>query len=275
MIALFQLIFTAILAAMYGSWFADFTSFMGVFEVIGFYLLINVIYIVLVLILFVISVYVTQRSKKDALWKHQLYMAFAQYIFFSLFRVKPIVKGLENLPKNKRFVVYSNHIEYNDPFYIKQYYNHTPLSYLAKEPLFKIPFVKNVLHSTGCIPIGKLADRSSLESILLTIKAVKSGHPMGIFPEGKRSYSNNPNPFKPGAFKVAEKAKADISLVALYDFSKINRKKFRIRKVKVYMTILPIIKYKDIKDLDTVAISKLAYDMIVAELDWYKKTYES
>ncbi|HKL47569.1 MAG TPA: lysophospholipid acyltransferase family protein, partial [Candidatus Izemoplasmatales bacterium] len=188
-------------------------------------------------------------------------------------RVKPIVKGIDNTPNHQNFVMYANHIEYNDPFYIKMFYDDTTLSFVSKEPLFKYPILRNLLNSIGCIPIGKMADRKSLETILKTIKIVKSGQPMGIFPEGKRSYSNNPQPFKPGAFKVAQKAKADISLVALYDFHKINIHRFRLKKVKIYLTFIPLIKYEDYKDLDTVSISKLAYETINNEINEYKKQF--
>ncbi|MDA3932530.1 MAG: lysophospholipid acyltransferase family protein [Tenericutes bacterium] len=275
MIAILQILVTLVLTIVYGVFLIDFNGLIDVLKVVAFYLTINIIYILLIILIFVLIVLLTEKLRKDALWKHQLLMAFSKYFFCSLLRVKLIVKGKENLPKNNRFVLYSNHIEYNDPLYIKQIYNHTNLSYVSKIPLFKYPIVKNVLRGIGCIPIGKLADRKSLEAILETIKVVKSGQPMGIFPEGKRSYSNNLGSFKPGAFKVAQKAKADISLVVLYDFHEINRKIYRIKKVKVYLTILPLIKYEDIKDLDTIVISNMAYQLIDEELDKYKNKFDS
>ncbi|QWC00679.1 1-acyl-sn-glycerol-3-phosphate acyltransferase [Mycoplasmatota bacterium] len=274
MIAILQILVTLSLTIVYTVIMIDFDAFIDILKVLAFYLTINIAYILLIVILFVLIVLFTQRVKKDALWKHQLLMAFSKYFFSSLLRVKPIVSGQENLPTNNHFVLYSNHIEYNDPFYIKQYYNHTSLSFVSKEVLFKYPILKNLLLGIGCIPIGRLADRKSLEAILETIKVVKAGQPMGIFPEGKRSYSNQMNAFKPGAFKVAQKAKADISLVALYNFHEINRKKLRIKKVKVYISILPLIKFEDIKDLDTVTISNMAFEKINEELDQYKNKFD-
>ncbi len=272
MIAIIQIILTLIFSILYSVFMVDFTSILSILSIVGVYLVLNIIFIISTILTFIILVYTTEKVRVDAIWKHSLLMTFSNYFFCSLLRVKPVVKGLENLPKNNRFVMYSNHIEYNDPFYIKMFYKKTALSFVSKEPLFEYPIVKNLLHSIGCVPIGKLADRKSLEAIIKTIKVVKAGQPMGIFPEGKRSYSNDMNSFKPGAFKVAQKAEADISLVAIYNFHEINRKKLRIRKVKVYISILPLIKYDTFKDLDTVAISDMAYKMINDELDKYKKT---
>jgi 1-acyl-sn-glycerol-3-phosphate acyltransferase len=272
MIAIIQIILTFVLTVIYALTQVDFTSILSILGLVGFYLALNVGYIILIILLFIIVIYATSKVESKNLKKHQLLMVFSKYFFYSLLRVKVEVKGLENLPKDNNFVVYSNHIEYNDPFYLKQYYNHTPLSFVSKEPLFKYPILKTLLMSINCIPIGRLADRKSLEAILETIKTVKNGQPMGIFPEGKRSYSNNLGDFKPGAFKVAQKAKADISLAVLYNFHEINKNYFRIKKVKVYMTILPLIKYEEFKDLDTITLSKLAYEKINKELDNYKNT---
>lgn len=274
MIAKLQIFVTLVLTIIYGVYLIDFSGIVDVLKIVAFYLTINIIYIFIVILVFVLIIMLTQKVRKDSLWKHQLLMVFSKYFFYSLLRVKVIVSGEENLPTNNRFVMYSNHIEYSDPFYIKQYYNHTSLSFVSKEPLFKYPILKNLLLGIGCIPIGRLADRKSLEAIIETIKVVKNGQPMGIFPEGKRSYSNTMGTFKPGAFKVAQKAKADISLVTLFDFHEINRKPIRIKKVKVYITILPLIKYEDIKDLDTITISDMAYKMIDKELNRYKNKFD-
>ncbi|MCF7923863.1 MAG: 1-acyl-sn-glycerol-3-phosphate acyltransferase [Candidatus Izimaplasma sp.] len=271
MLAIIQIIVTILFTILYGIFSFDFFNIFYILEIIGVYLLSNVIYIILIISIFILIVYMTSKMSKKSLKKHRLLMMFSNYFFNSLLRVKPIVKGLENIPKDNNFVVYANHIEYSDPFYLKQFYNDSPLSFVSKEPLYKYPILKTLLNSIGCIPIGKLADRKSLEAILQTIKVVKEGQPMGIFPEGKRSYSNEMQPFKPGAFKVASKAKADISLVTLFDFHEAQVNKLRLRKTKIYLTILPLIKYEDYKDLDTVEISKLAYKKIDEELNNYKQ----
>jgi len=275
MIVIIQAILTLILSVFYAIEVVDFTNWLSILSLVGFYIGINIAYALIVILLFIVIVYLTRKVNVKAIWKHDLYMMFSRYFFYTLLRVKVIVKGLENLPKNKRFVVYANHIEYNDPLYIKQYYKHTSLAFIAKKPLFRYPIVKDVLKSVGCIPIGRLADRESLEAILKGIKQVKDGQPMGLFPEGKRSYSNDLDVFKPGAFKVAQKSKADLSLVVLYDFHKINEKKLRLRKVKVYMTILPVIPYESYKNMDTVQISQMVYQLINQELDQYKNMKNS
>jgi len=275
MIAILQLFFTIGMTALYAIEIMTPFAWTKLLMIIAVFLGLNVLYIIVVILIFIIIIFLTKNIDSRSIRKHNLLMMFSNYFFFSLLRVKVIAEGLENLPKDNHFVMYSNHIEYNDPFYIKKYYPNSNLAFVAKEPLYRFPILKTLLKSIGCIPIGRLADRRSLQSILKTIEQVKSGQAMGIFPEGKRSYSNDMGEFKPGAFKVATKAKADISLVAIYDFHEINRHMFRLRKVKVYLKVLPLIQYETIKDMDTVSISRMAREKIDEQLTYYKNTVKN
>ncbi len=239
-------------------------------KVILVFLGVNLIYTLIALMIFVLFIFLTEKLPGKALWKHQFYHIYNHYIFNFIFRAKPIILGKENLPKDNNFAVFSNHIEYTDPLYIKQVYKDYPLSFVAKDTLYKYPILKNIMVGTGCVSLSRKAgDRQALMAILEAIKQIKDGQPMAIFPEGTRSYSNDMIPFKTGAFKLAQKAKADISPVCLYDMHNLS-KKFKLFRVKVYLKVLPVIKYDEYKDLDTVEISDMVYERINQELDKFK-----
>ena len=108
-----------------------------------------------------------------------------------------------------------------------------------------------------------------MQAVLQAINQVKNGQPIAIFPAGTRTHANTMNDFKPGAFKTAQKAKADISLVVLYNFQK-TVKTFKLFKAKIYLKVLPLIKYDEYKDLDTNSISDLVYIKIKDELESFK-----
>ncbi len=203
------------------------------------------------------------------MWKRTIIHWYSMYLFRFFYRVRLIVTGKENLPKNNRFVVVSNHIEYTDPIFVMQAFHRFPIGYVAKEPLFKYPLLRNLMYGIGCIPISRFADRSALESILQAIKQVKGGQPMGIFPEGKRTYTDTMIDFKPGAFKLAQKPKADIAPVVLYKMHDLSKKP-RLLPTKVYLHILPVITYDQYKELDTVSLSNMVYQQINQQLDDYK-----
>ncbi|MBU1020844.1 MAG: 1-acyl-sn-glycerol-3-phosphate acyltransferase, partial [Firmicutes bacterium] len=126
-----------------------------------------------------------------------------------LLRVKVIVTGRENIPEGK-FVFFANHQENEDIIILKPIFKNHPINFIAKESLINMPVIGKWIVLLGNIPISKYADRSAAESIVKAIKEFNHGNPMGIFPEGKRSFMNEMIEFKPGAFKLAMKPKADI-----------------------------------------------------------------
>jgi 1-acyl-sn-glycerol-3-phosphate acyltransferase len=269
MIALIQVLFSILLTFLHFNQRGFSFDLSGVLGLLLVFVLFNILMIIVLLVIFAIGIYAFEKVDYHKAWKHKFVNLYSKYLFRFLYNARVIVTGKENLPKDNNFCVYSNHIEYTDPMYIMQAYGGRPMAFVAKDPLFKIPLVKNALRGLGNLPITKYADRSALETILKAIKQVKTGFPMGIFPEGKRTYENNLIEFKPGAFKLAQKAKADISPVVLFDMHKLS-KKIRLVPTKIYIHILPIIKYEDYKDLETVDLAELVYNKINQQLDVFK-----
>ena len=271
MIALVQAIISLLLTVIYAVNIEFEFILIDIAKVLLIFIVLNIAIVLLVLISFVIVIYLTQKTSKDSIFKHKMFNYYNVYIFNFLYRVKPIILGKENLPKNNNFVVYSNHIEYTDPLYVKQVFKDFSLAYLSKEELFKYPILKNILTSTGCVPLSRKAgDRQALQAVLQTIKQVKNGQPMGVFPEGTRSHSNTMGEFKSGSFKIAQKAQSDISPLVIFNMHK-TIDIFKMFKVKVYIKVLPVIKYEDFKDMDTNQLSKMVFDKICDELDTLKE----
>lgn len=246
-------------------------QFWGVLATLGVAVGIFLALTVLELVFFLVVNVVFEKSNPKSMFKHRLLDLFTHWFYNGILRVRVIVTGKENLPTNNRFVVFCNHIEASDPMYMKQVYKDFPVAFVSKVALFKSFPVKNILSSVGCIPISPKADNSALNSIKESIERVENGQPMGIFPEGKRTYGNTPINFRPGAFKLPLKAQADISPVALYDMHEIYRKG-RILPVKVYLHVLPLIKYEDYKDMDTIQIADMVQTMIVAQMEKFAAT---
>ncbi|MDT8337456.1 MAG: lysophospholipid acyltransferase family protein [Candidatus Izemoplasmatales bacterium] len=280
MLAKIQFVISILLTVLYAVNINFTFALIDISKVILVFLVINLILTLLVLFAFVFLIYTTENFKHDSLRKHKMFNFFNEYIFNFLYRVKPIVIEKENLPKNNNFMVYSNHIEYTDPLYVKQVYKNYALAYLSKEELFKYPVLKNILRGTGCIPLSrKVGDRRALQAVLQAIKQVKAGQPLGIFPEGTRSHANIIGEFKSGSFKIAQKAQADISPVVLFNMHK-TVDAFKFFKSKVYIKVLPIISYEKFKDMDTNELSALVHDLIeeeknkLKEVDYEENNYK-
>lgn len=274
MILLIQFLVSIIAAILYTFFLSSVTGFGVVLVFLLAFLIVFIGILLIILLVLLIILYTMKDNQYLDMRKHNYFNFIGKYIFHELFFVKVIVTGKENLPKNHRFVAMSNHIEYTDPIYIKQIYKDFPLAYISKESLFRYPILKTLLQKSGCIPITRIADRKAMTAILRAIKQVSEGQPMGIFPEGTRSYKNEMGPFKPGAFKVPLKAKADLSVSVMYDMHKIGHKR-RFGVQKVYIHIFPLMKYEDFKDLDSVVLCEIVEKMMTEKLQEMNELYGS
>lgn len=189
-----------------------------------------------------------------------------------ILRIKITVTGREHIPKTN-IVMVGNHQENYDIIILKPIFKDHPLIFIAKEALWKVPIIGRWITILGNIPISKYADRSAAESIVKGIRMVKSGQPMAIFPEGKRSFSNKMIDFKPGAFKLAMKPKADILIVTIYDAAKVKIK-IPLKKQRVYVHITEHLKYEDYKDLNSIELAKQVKETIQKQLDIFDEQHK-
>lgn len=187
-----------------------------------------------------------------------------------LLRVKIIVSGREHIPKDP-FVLVANHQENYDVIILKPIFKDLPLDFIAKEAVFNIPIIGEWIKILGNIPITKEADRAAAEAIIKGIRLYKKGMPVGIFPEGRRSFSNEMIPFKAGAFKLAMKPKADLLILTQYNVSNIF-KGWPVKKQKIYVHIHPIMPYESYKEKNSQELSDDVRKIIQAQLDVFNKT---
>lgn len=186
-----------------------------------------------------------------------------------ILRVKVITTGTENIPKEK-FVLIGNHQENYDIIVLKPIFKNHTINFIAKESLIGVPVIGKWVILLGNIPISRYADRRAAETIIKGIKQVKNGMTMGIFPEGRRSFGNKLIDFKPGAFKLAIKPKADILTVTLYNVSNIL-KDYPFKKQKVYVHIHKLLKYEEYKELSSQELASKVKATIQIQLDKFEK----
>ena len=266
MIILIQLLVSLALTIWYAFTISFESIILEILSIFFVFIGINLGLMVIILTVFVILILTTEKIDSKNIKKYKFFHPFSVYLFNHLLGVKLKVIGKENLPKDNNFLLVTNHVEFVDPLYLKQVYKDYPLSFVAKDDLFKIFLVKNALRSFGCIEISrKENDRQALQAVLEAIKRIKDGQPIGIFPEGTRNHGNKLNDFKSGSFKIAQKAKADISIAVLYNMHK-SVEIFKFLRVKVYIKVLPVLKYEDYKDMDTFALSTYVRDKISEEI---------
>ena len=123
------------------------------------------------------------------------------------------VLGADKLPPGAA-VFASNHLSYMDTPVL---FAHLPFQFriLAKQSLWKIPFIGWHLHRSGQVPVDQSTVRSSVGSLGLAVAALKEGMPIVLFPEGGRAATGRTGPFLSGAAVMAIKAQVPLVPVTL------------------------------------------------------------
>lgn len=134
-------------------------------------------------------------------------------LFFGGARVKTV--GLEKLENGVSYVIVSNHVSYMDtPLLLA----HLPVNFrfMAKQELFKVPFIGPHLTKAGHISVP-LDDWRAALKVLATVGVilVERGQSVLMFPEGGRSENGELQEFKDGAAYLAIKGKVKILPVCI------------------------------------------------------------
>jgi 1-acyl-sn-glycerol-3-phosphate acyltransferase len=120
---------------------------------------------------------------------------------------KPTWSGLENLDPSKSYIFIGNHQSYADIFIMLaalESHNMRTL-FMVKKELLNIPLFSLVAKHMRLIPVDREESRKALKAMIEAIKTIQTGQSITIFPEGTRTRDGNLNPFKGGAFLIAER----------------------------------------------------------------------
>jgi len=202
------------------------------------------------------------------------WFAYHMTIFLRVFfNIKVIIEGKELIPRHNKFLIVSNHQSNLDPLMIISAFKKKPVTYIMKNNIMKVPVVGRWLYASGFLPIDRVNNRQAIKVILKSVDRLKSGFTMSVYPEGTRSKSPDMNRFRNGIFKIVEKAKVDMVVLAVDNFYKV-RKRFPWRRTKVLIRICKVIPYDSIKDLHTNEVGAMVQGIIADNLAQARRQYE-
>jgi 1-acyl-sn-glycerol-3-phosphate acyltransferase len=124
------------------------------------------------------------------------------------------IRGAENLRKYPVAVYASNHTSYMDTPVV---FAALPFQFriLAKKELWPIAFIGWYLDRSGQIPVDTANPHATLSSLGKGVKALRSGMPLFVFPEGGRTSDGRLQRFLSGAAYLAIRAQVPLVPVAL------------------------------------------------------------
>lgn len=143
-------------------------------------------------------------SKKKIPFIYRLINFFAWLFFRVFYRFR--VYGQEHFFEGAAIIA-ANHVSFLDPPILGVSWPEE-VHFLAKQSLFKIPFLSWVIVKTNTHPLkGDTRDVAVLKAIL---QLLNEGKKVVLFPEGKRSFDNKLSPIKPGISLLISKTHAAI-----------------------------------------------------------------
>ena len=151
----------------------------------------------------------TQRSLPNRLW-YRLLQRMLQLVAVAFYRVR--YTGRENIPLEGGVLVVSNHQSHFDPPLVGLACPRQ-MNYLARETLFRFAPFGWLLRSVGSIELDR--EGMGLSGIKESLRRLKRGEMVLIFPEGTRSPDGAIAPFLPGFTSLAVRSKAAILPVAI------------------------------------------------------------
>lgn len=135
-------------------------------------------------------------------------------------------EGEERLPDSGGFVMCANHTSFLDPVLVLlSATNRRQIHVIAKAELFQIPVLSLILKRLEMIPVKR--GMSDITAVKESLRVLRNGAPLLIFPEGTRVKKGERIEGRPGAVVMA--ARANVPMVPVYITEK--KKMFRITKI--------------------------------------------
>ena len=93
-----------------------------------------------------------------------------------------------------------------------------PLTFLAKEPIFRMPLLGRVVRGLGALPVVRVQDdparmRENVESLGAAARGLAAGRAVALFPEGRSHSAPSLGALKTGAARLALQAGVPVGIV--------------------------------------------------------------
>ena len=180
-------------------------------------------------------------------------------------RVHP--QGLEKTPKDGRFLLVCNHQFLADPGVLLHYFRDSQLAFISKQENRDLFCVGRLMHKILCQTLDRDNDRQALKVILKCIQIIKEDKAsIAVFPEGGTHHDDKLHPFRPGVFKIAQKANVPIVVCTLNNTRPIIKNAAKLKGTDVTLHLVGVIPAEDLKGRTAVDISNQVYEMMLSDL---------
>ena len=203
--------------------------------------------------------------------QHAVARAWARTLLRVTFSPVTVV-GMERLRDLPTAVYASNHLSYMDTPVL---FAHLPFQFriLAKQALWKIPFIGWHLNRSGQVAVDQSTTRASIASLSRGATALRSGLPLVVFPEGGRTPTGETTPFLSGAAFMAIRAGVPlvpITLVGTYELLPMHT--YTLRPRPLLLVVGEPLSTEGLTTRDAETLTQSLFDVITTTYLEYSRT---
>ena len=206
------------------------------------------------------------RSRLGLIWYRTIQLA-AIASFKLLGGVR--ATGREHVPASGGALLISNHLSHLDVFVLGQTVRR-PLNFMARSTLF-VPGLAPMIRSVGGFAIQR--EGMGASGLKETLRRVRGGGIVTLFPEGTRTLDGDLGPLKPGIASLAARAGVPIvpaGIVGTFEMLPRGRKFPRRHPIRVHYG--PPIVPKDLEGLEAEQVADLIRGRMLDCIDQARKT---
>ncbi len=215
----------------------------------------------------IISLFVDKKRPVDHVGGFWHYVTVqTTYAVLRVAGVRYRVVGDELLPRDRRFMLVSNHLSRFDPMICMVHFRRTPLAFVSKPENFDIPIAGAFIHRCRFLSIDRENARNALTTLNTAASYIGSGEmSVGIYPEGTRSKTGELLEFKDGVFKIARDSHAPIVVMTVRGTDRVKGN-FPFRTTPVELRIVRVIQPEEYAGMRIGSISAMVRRCMVDDL---------
>lgn len=182
-------------------------------------------------------------------------------------RIRIRMQGMEQLPKQGRFMLVCNHLCIADPAVLLYAFPKAQLAFVSKKENNDMFLVGEMMHKLLCQLVDRENDRAALQTVLACVDILQQDKAsIAVFPEGYCSQDGLLRRFRPGTFKIAQKAKVPIVVCTLRGTTAIipNIKKMKGSRAELHL--VGVVSPEQYAGKRTVDVAEQVYRMMADDL---------
>ena len=175
--------------------------------------------------------------------------------------------GTEKLPNDGRFLLVCNHLMELDPGIPLALFPDARLAFISKKENLQKPIIGKLMLKIQCQLLDRENDRAALKTILKCISILKEDKAnIAVFPEGGIIKDGKLlHKFRPGVFKIAQKANVPIVVCTLNGTQNILPNLKKLRRTTVRFHLVEVIPAEELKGVTTTQIADRVHTLMAAD----------